>query len=243
MSKVGKPRPRTGEKRRTNLPLKIDRLPLEIRDAIQYLKNGCGKTWQEIEELSALPYNADWKSGKGGFVNWKSLPTPVLELFPDLRLPHSNLHRWYDLRVSQVTQETLRRAGQARAIAEGFAKSVVENGDEAVLNAARDQIMSILAEDASPEGRMRAAKALIGLGVVLQEARLNTIKERQVAVDERKIQVIEQRERIARQKLEAETEKAAKKLKTGDLTVEDINRLRERVFGLPPLGAEAERHG
>ena len=162
-----KRRPRTGDKRRKNQPLKIDRLPSDIRDAIQFLKNFAGKTWQEIEELSSLPYDANWKTKGGGFVPWDALPTPILELFPDLRLPHANLHRWYDLRVSQVVSETLARSVQARELAEAFAKSAVEGGNEAVLNAARDQLMFLLAENADPSARRRRLPPVLprhGLG-------------------------------------------------------------------------------
>lgn len=238
MANEKKARPRTGDKRRTNLPLKIDRLPVEVREAIQFLKNVRGKTWQEIEEISALPYNEKWAKGSGGFVNWEALPTAVLELFPDMRLPHSNLHRWYDLRVAQVTAETMARAAQAREIAAAFAKSIVADDDAAVLNAARDQIMSVLAEDASPKGRMLAAGALIELAEMMQRARENAIKERKVKIDERKIEVIEAREKLARRKLEAETERAAKKVAKGEFSIDDINLIRERTFGLPPLKPE-----
>jgi hypothetical protein len=232
-------RPRTGEQRRTQQPLKIDRLPVEVRDAIQYLKNSAGKTWEEIEELSALPYDEKWQSKGGGFVNWDALPTPVLELFPEMRLPHSNLHRWYDLRVRQVMADVQRRSVQARELAAAFAKSVVDGEDAAVLNAARDQLMSLLAEDASPKARINATKGLIALAEMLQERRLNDIKERKVAVDERRLVQLEKDAELKRRRLETETEKVAAKLKKGELTVADINRLRERVFGLPPVEAAA----
>jgi hypothetical protein len=225
-----KPRPKTGEKREVKRPLNIDRLPVEVKDAILQLRDQ-GKTWPEIEELSALPKD------KGGFIDWEALPTPVLELFPDLRLPHSNLHRWYDLRVSQVVAETMARSAQAREIAAAFAKSIVKGEDEAVVNAARDQLMAILAEDSTGKGRLNATKGLIALADIMNERRLNDIKERKVAVDERRIKALEAREALTRKKLEAETDKAASKLKKGELTVEDINRLRERVFGLPPVEA------
>jgi ketosteroid isomerase-like protein len=231
-----KSRPKTGEKREVKRPLNIDRMPVEVRDAILQLRDA-GKTWPEIEELSSLPYNEAWSTKGGGFVNWEGLTTPVLELFPDLKLPHSNLHRWYDLRVSQVVAETMARSAQAREIAAAFAKSIVAGDDDAVMNAARDQIMSVLAEDATPKGRMKAASALIALAEMMQQRRANEIKERKVAVDERKIKAFEDREALMRKKLEAETDKAASKLKKGELTVKDINRLRERVFGLPPVEA------
>lgn len=231
---MSKSRPKTGEPRVVRQPLKIDRLPIEVRDAITFLRDQ-GKTWPEIEELSALPYNEKWAQGKSGFVNWDVLPTNVLELFPEMRLPHTSLHRWFDLRVSQVIAETMARSAQARELAAGFVKSIVPGSDEGVLNAARDQLMLLLAEKSTPESRLKAAKGLIVLAEVMQEARLNTIKERQVAVDERKLKTLEERERLMRVKLEAETQKAAKKVASGQFTLDDINLIRERTFGLPPL--------
>ncbi len=234
MKKQSKRHPLKGEKRSKNQPLKIDRLPVEVRDAIQFLKNVMGKTWQEIEELSSLPYNPKWKTEGGGFVHWEELPTPVLELFRDLKLPHTNLHRWYDLRVSQVTAEVEARSVQARVLAASFAKSVVKGGDDAVLNAARDQLMSLLAEDASPDARLTAAKGFIMLAQKMQTARLNDLRERKVGVDERRIAVVEDRERQARERVDQATQQAAKK-GSGQFSIDDINLLRERTFGLPPL--------
>ncbi len=179
---MAKPRPKTGEKRMTQQPLKIDRLPVEARDAILHLRD-LGKTWPEIEELSALPKE------RGGFVEWDALPLEVLEMFPAMRLPHSSLHRWFDLRVRQVMTETMARSAQAREIALAFAKSTVEGADEAVLNAARDQIMSVLTEDGSSRGRMAAAKALIDLGLLVQKTRTNEIRERLATVDEKALQM------------------------------------------------------
>ena len=219
-------RPRTGQRRQVNQPLKIDRLPLEVRNAIQTLKDG--HTFQEIEELSALPLD------KGGFVNWDTLPIDVLELFPRLRLPHTNLHRWIDLRVRQVMAETMGRSAQARELAAAFAGSVLKGGDQAVLNAARDQFMSILAEDTTPKGRAFAAKGLIALSEQMQASRTNDIRERKVDVDVRKIKLLEAREQIARDRVDQATQQAAKR-GTGQFSIEDLNLLRERTFGLPPL--------
>jgi hypothetical protein len=246
---MAKTRARTGDRRQRQQPLKIDKLPLSVRDAIQSLKNGRGKTWQEIEEISALPFDERWADevkrykATGGFVNWDAIDAATRRLFPGRRLPHSNLHRWYDIRVAQVTEETLARSEQARTIAEAFAKSVVDKDDLAVLNAARDQIMSVLAEDASPKGRMAAAGALIALAEMMQEARANTIKERKVAIDERKIKAVEAREALLRGKLEAEAEKLKKKAVKGQVTAEDLARLTERTFGFRAKPAEGAAHG
>jgi DNA invertase Pin-like site-specific DNA recombinase len=52
--KAGYHRPRTGKKRRIRLPLRIDKLPQEIRDLIQKLRAE-GKTWREIGKATGLP--------------------------------------------------------------------------------------------------------------------------------------------------------------------------------------------
>jgi hypothetical protein len=235
---MGKPRPRTGEKRAVRQPLKIDRLPIEVRDAILQLRDR-GKPWAEIEEISALKYSKDWASGRGGFVNWEELSPAVAALFSVRKLPKSNLQRWYDIRVSQVMAETMARSAQARELAAAFAKSVVAGEDKAVLNAARDQLMSLLAEDTTPKARAVAARGLIALAEMQQGSRANDIKERKVAVDERRLVQLEKDADLKRRRMEAETTKAAKKVQSGQFSLDDINLLRERTFGLPPLQAAA----
>jgi uncharacterized protein involved in exopolysaccharide biosynthesis len=224
-------RPRTGERRQINQPLKIDKLPPDVHERILALRNRLGKTWEEIESISAQPFD---EKKQVGLVNWAALPAAVVKLFPGKRLAHTSLHRWYDLRVSQVRRDVEQRSVIARQLAESFAKSVVSGGNEAVTNAARDQLMSLLAEDLTPKGRTNAAKGLIALAEILQAARANDIKERKVAVDVRKIKLLEDREKAARERVDQATQQAAKK-GTGQFSIDDINLLRERTFGLPPL--------
>jgi hypothetical protein len=228
-------RPRTGERRQVKQPLKIDRLPPEVRDQILWLRNRDGKTWEEIEAISAQPFD---EKKNIGLVNWDALPAAVKKLFPEKRLAHSSLHRWYDLRVSQVRRDVEARSTIAREVAESFAKSAVAGGNEAVTNAARDQLMSLLAEDLTPKGRTNVTRGLIALAEILQAARANDIKERKVSIDARKIKILEDRERQARERLDRETQRAAKK-GGGQFSLADINLLRERTFGLPPLKAAA----
>ncbi len=194
-----KPHPKTGEPRATAHRLNIDLLPPVVHEAILFLRNQLGKTWQEIEALSVKPAGlsddakkAAKDSPKGvmlqGFVPWDTLPTEVLALFPDRRLPHSSLHRWYDLRVEQVQRDVLVRSEQAQVVAKAFAKAGMAKGDEAVINAARDQLMGVLAEDGSQAGRLNATKGLIKLAEVMLKATTNKIRERKVAVDEKALQ-------------------------------------------------------
>ncbi len=244
-----KPRPKTGEARKTNQPLKIDLLPPSVHDAILKLRNQYGKTWQEIEEYSAqkillmtAKQVAETASAKkttvqpdtvlpGGFVDWDNLPMHVLEQFPDMRLPRTSLHRWYDIRVAQVRTEVEVRSRQARVIAESFAKSSLVNGDEAVINAARDTLMGVLAEDGTEAGRLNATKGLIKLGDLMQKARTNAIRDRKVTVDEQNLQL----------KLDAIKQKAASVIEAVEgeaagaaptMSREDVIRTVREIYGV-----------
>jgi hypothetical protein len=227
-----KQRVKTGERRKVRQPFHIDRLPPAVHQEILRLRNEKNTSWEQIEALSAE------KPENGGFVKWDELPRGTLELFPDLRIPSSNLQRWFDVRVEQIQEDVMRQARQAHVIAEQFAKANLLNSDQAVVNAARDLIMGMLGENTSLGARTYAIKALIALNETLQKTRTNNLRERQVTVEERRIT---QLEKIAEQKLaiiERETAKVAKKI--GPITIDDINRIRERSFGLPPLPKVAD---
>lgn len=239
-TKAKKSRPKTGERRAHRLPLSIDLLPMDVLETIKQLRARYGLGWTEIERLSSLPYKEDWAKqlGKSGFIDWDAMPAAVRRRFPDYRLPHTNLHRWYDLRVSQAAEEALARSTQAREIARAFAAANIKGADEAVINAARDVIFEMLqAQD--DRTRVKASAGLIALAEVMNGAKANAIKERKVAVDERKIVQLEKDAELKRKRMEQETESVAKKLNKGELGIDDINRLRERTFGLPPIAAKS----
>jgi hypothetical protein len=219
-------RPKTGDKRKTRQPLKIDKLPAEVRDQIQQLRAD-GKTWTEIEELSAE------------FVKWDSLPTHVLELFPDMRLPHSSLQRWWDLRVDQVKAELMARAEKAREIAAAFADSKFEELPAAVEGALRDQIFSLMqASDMSSRGKVITELQKLAR-LLVQQKRLEILDERTKA-ETKRVELLTQDFEMRKRKFEEETDKAAKKLGKGKaITTDDINRIRERTFGLPPIQASS----
>jgi hypothetical protein len=138
-----KRRPKTGEERKTHLPLKIDLLPQAVRDAIQTLYDR-GATWKEIEERSVLAYSPNWATDGKGFVNWEALDLPVLERFPDMRLAKSTLHLWFDLRVRQVREQMLAESAKAREFAAALAKGNLPETNAAVLNALRDLVFNVM---------------------------------------------------------------------------------------------------
>jgi hypothetical protein len=66
--------PRVGEKRQSRKPLRIDKLPAEVK-AVIIESRATGMTWQETAEAASV------KAGQ--------------------RLSHTTVQRWYDLRVEQ----------------------------------------------------------------------------------------------------------------------------------------------
>jgi hypothetical protein len=138
-----KARPRTGEKRKTHQPLKIDKLPEKVRFAITRLHNARFKPWEEIEEQSRKPYSAKWETDGGGFIDWSKIDPKLLAEFPGKRLPKSSLHRWYDLRVDQVQSQILKESETARAFASKFVGAGIDDANDAVINAMRDEVFAL----------------------------------------------------------------------------------------------------
>lgn len=182
-----KPKPKTGEPRVARQPLKIDRLPQSVRDAIQYLYDH-GRTWVEIAEQSAKPYSKEWQKDGGGFVDWEEIDYDALDLFPGLKLPKSSLQRWFDLRISQVRKQVLAESARARAWAAEFAGKDLPGTNAAVMNAMRDQVFTLMQQVGSGDQR----KFLDGLNVLsLTLSRLQRVdlQARRVAVDEKNVQI------------------------------------------------------
>ena len=216
--------PRTGQPRKTRQPFSIDVLPMDVLESIKRLRAQHGLSWQEIERLSSLPYNDAWEAranfGKYGFINWDELATRALEAFPGLRLPASNLHRWYDVTIVQKQAEIEVRAAHARELARSFAEAGMEGADEAVENALRDLIFGMMQEQSSDEGRAIAAKYLLGLRDVMNGAKANAIKERKVATEERRVDLLEKKLNLVQKKsavLAGELEQVAATGKPPDL--------------------------
>jgi hypothetical protein len=184
---VSKPRPKTGEKRVTKLPLKIDRLPQSARDAIQTLY-GRGRTWVEIAEQSALPFSKDWEKDNQGFIDWPNIEPDVLDLFPGFRLAKSSLQRWFDLRVSQVRAQVMAESAKAREWAEAFAGKDLPGTNDAVMNAMRDQVFALMRQ-VGPGDQAKFLDGLNVLSLTLSRLQRVELQARRVAVDEKNVQI------------------------------------------------------
>ena len=182
-----KPRPKTGEERKTHQPLKIDLLPESVREAIELLYDR-GRTWLEISEQSAKPYSEKWKEDWGGFVDWEKLDLRVLEQFPDMKLAKSTLHKWFDLRVAQARKQVLAESVQAREFAAAFAGNDLLNSNSAVINALRDQVFNLI-QSAGIGDKAQFAKGLKDLTLAMSRMQRVELMERRIAVEEKTIQM------------------------------------------------------
>lgn len=205
--KPGYRRPRTGEPRKTRQSLAIDRMEQKVRDEILALR-AQGKTWEEIESASVK--------------------------FAGQRLPHTSLHRWYDLRVEQVQREVLAQAERARQLAAAFAQRGFSELPEATVNALSSEVFGLM-ESASIQDREKALGNLLFLLTKLMTARA---KEKYVEIESRKLDLARRKFEELKQNADRATNEAAAKLGKGKaLTLADINRIRERVLGLDPIAA------
>jgi hypothetical protein len=176
-------RPRTGEPRKTNQPLKIDRLPPDVLDAILDLRNKAPfRTWEQIQNLSALPKE------QGGFVDWDKLPLETLKLFPEMRLGHTTLHRWYDLRIAQARKDVLQESVLAQKFASAFSGLNLPNANEAVVNALQAQIFGLI-RNARAGDEDAFQKGLKDLTLAMTRMQRVELQARRVAVDEKAVQI------------------------------------------------------
>ena len=194
---------------------------------------GAGRTWIQIANQSALPYSADWEKDGGGFIDWPTVDADALDLFPGLRLAKSSLQRWFDLRVSQVRAQVLAESAKAREWAQAFAGNDLAESNAAVMNAMRDQVFTLM-QRVGPGDQAKFLEGLNLLSLTMSRLQRVDLQAKRVEVDQRRIKLLEDREKAARESLDQATKDAAKK-GTGQFSLADINLLRERTFGLPPL--------
>jgi hypothetical protein len=168
-------RRKTGQKPRVRQPLKMDKLPTELLDRVMN-ERAAGRTWSEIEELSPR------------FEEWEKTPETIRAQFPGLKLPHSTLTRWHDLRVEQVKKEVLADQVKAREIAGLFAGKELKDLPETVRTAISDQLFGMM-QNADEKSRHRVVAGMLALGALLNEQRKVQLKERQIQTDERSLQL------------------------------------------------------
>jgi hypothetical protein len=208
--------PKTGEKRKTHRPFAIDKLPPEWGKRIIALR-AIWTPWERIEEESA-----QW--------DWEKLTAGQRQLYPKRRIPMRTMHRWYDVQVNQKLREMQSERVASQEIAAQLGAHGYEKLDESVKNAIADVVFS------DPKGATdteRFRKKLLDLGWLLARNRQLDIAKEKVDVERMKVEEVIARGNRA-------TLEAAQKLgKGGKVTLDDINRIRERTFGLPPIERKA----
>src|SRR5260370_9392895 len=91
-------------------------------------------------------------------------------------------------------------------------------------------------QSAGEKDRDKLRKALLDLGLLLAQERKLEIQEKKVEAEAKRVTLLERDFEMRKRKFDEETDKAARKLGKGkQITTDDINRIRERTFGLPPV--------
>ncbi len=207
------PRPRTGEARKVRQPLGIDRLPLKMQDRIRAARIS-GRTWMEIEEDS--PNWPEWNEG---------VSIEAFDLFPGRRLPHSNLHRWYDLRVSQVMKEQEERSIAAHAAADKVAARGFKNLTASVKHAMGETVFELMNAEHNP---MVIAEALANIGLLLARFDRNELARTRVEQEEQKIALLGKKLELMKGSVKGLKESVEKK----ELTPEQLQQKLDQIYGI-----------
>jgi hypothetical protein len=208
-------RPKTGERRRTRQPLKMDRVPELLRDRVMQ-ERAAGRTWSEIEEMSP------------GFKEWEKTPEEVRFQFPGLKLPHSTLQRWHDLRVEQVKQEMLADQVRAREIAALFAGKEFKGLPDAVRNALGDKVFELM-QSSDEKSKGKQLKSLLEFGWLLAEQQKLELQARKQKVDERALELKIETVRAKLAQLKKDVDSAGKKKQ---LSPEELKQRVDEIYGL-----------
>ncbi len=130
------------------------------------------------------------------------------------------------MQVEQKLEEIEQERKASLAIAEKLGGAGYEKLDESVKNAMADAVFTHAKDSGDPA---KFQEALGNLALALTRFRRIEIAKERLALESRKLDEFISRANKA-------TNDAAKKIsKGGKLTLDDINRLRERTFGLPPI--------
>jgi hypothetical protein len=208
-------RPKTGDKRKSRQPLKLDRAPELLRDRVMK-ERAAGRTWMEIEEMSPR------------FEEWEKTPAEIQTQFPGKRLPHSTLQRWHDLRVEQVKREMLADQTRAREIAALFAENKFQDLPEAVRNALGDKIFELM-QSADEKNKGKTVKGLLEFGWLLAQQRKLELQERKQNVDERALEIKLQLINEKVKQLKKDVDVSGKKKQ---LTPEELKQRVDEIYGL-----------
>lgn len=209
--KPGYRRPRKGEKRQHDKPLKVDRLPLEVRDAIQKAR-AAGSTWQETTEAAAAAA-AKLK----------------------VEAPSEGaVRRWHDLRVEQVVRETFEMDELAEKNLHKFFGRTLAELPAAAVHSLKAQVYGMQSAKTPAQREASIGNFLLLLSRIIDAQ----AKEKRAEIEERKVNLAQKKFEDLKSKAEKELNAAERKIGKGqELTGKDIDRIRRKVFGLGPAAA------
>jgi len=197
-------------------PLKMDKLPTELLDRVMK-ERAAGRTWLEIEEMSPR------------FEEWDKYTKPEIRAeFPGLKLPHTNLSRWYDLRVEQVKKEVLASQARAREIAALFAGKSMKDLPDTVRTAISDQLFGMM-QSADEKSRHKVVAGMLALGELMAQQRKLELQERKQQTDEKELELKIEAVRARVAALKKDVEGSGKKKQ---LSPEELKQRVDEIYGL-----------
>src|ERR1017187_7463228 len=203
--KAGYRQPRTGEKRKTRQPFRVDAMKPAVREEILTARaEGC--TWQETAE------RATKAAGEA--------------------IALSVCQRWYDVRVEQVQKEVLQRSDRARELAAAFAGKGFKDLPEAALNALSSEVFAVMEASTGPQREHSLGNLILALSKLTAaraKEKSEELEAKKVKLAEQKF------EQLRAQADKATNDAATKLGKGRGLTIADINRIREPTLGLGPI--------
>jgi hypothetical protein len=212
---VAKPRPRTGEPREVRQPLKIDKLPEDLHKEILELRSKEGLTWLAIEERSPR------------LDGWEKASAAQLAIFPGRRIPHSNLHRWFDLRIEQIQRQVLADTERAREFAAAFAGRSQEGLDKAVLNALRDQVFSLM-QAVDSGSQLQFTKALMALGELITKFEKVAVQKQKAETEGKRVDIALEQLQLMKRKVGSLKDDLTKK----KLTPHELQKKLDELYGI-----------
>ncbi len=214
--KPGYRRPRTGEKRRTRQPLKVDKLPQEVREAIQKAR-AAGATWAETAEAAA------------------KVAARLKISFPS----EDAVRRWYDLRIEQVNREVEELDVRAEKNLKKFFGQSLKELPAAAAHALKREVFGMQAAKTSEQREASIGSFLVVLSKIIDAQ----AKQKRAEIEERKVNLAQKKFDELKAKAEKELNALGQKIEKGKQpTAADIDRIRERALGLPPRKREVAAH-
>jgi hypothetical protein len=118
---------------------------------------------------------------------WDQLDPALRACFPGLRLPHSNLHRWYDLRICQAGLRREDRSFAADAVVRRLAGGPFDDLPDAIKTTLGQLALAVLSAGGNP---LLQRKGLLCLARLLARFQANEIARQRLEIKKQRMELL-----------------------------------------------------